>query len=244
MSDTIFRRRTALLTATFAAAASLALTACGTGQDAAAKQTPTVAADNGISSTATPKADAGGTKTDGGIKAAASGADSAVTVSKSGRSSTTSKGSSGSKGAKASSGSDTCTGANTKVTAQTVTRPVNHLLLTVTNTGSKTCYLYGYPALRFQDAQAVPPVVEDSQPQAVTTLSPGQSGYAGVSLSSADGSGSGGYKAKTLSVIFQNRALDFVGSGVKVALPSKGVYIDSSLRTTYWLNDPQDALGW
>ncbi|WP_405974986.1 DUF4232 domain-containing protein [Streptomyces sp. NBC_00988] len=233
MSNTVFRRRTALLTATLTAAASLALTACGTDLDSAAENTPTVAADNGISSTATSEADAGNTK------AAASGTDVAVT-SKSGSGSTTAKGSTGSKGS--TSTIVTCTGANTKVTAQTVTRPLNHLLLTVKNTGSKTCYLYGYPALRFTDAQAVPPVDEDSQPQAVTTLRPGQSGYAGVRLSAADGSGSGGYTAKTLSVIFQNRALDFVGSGVKVALPSKGVYIDSSLTTTYWLTDPQDAL--
>ena len=233
MSNAIFRRRTALLTATVAAAASLALTACGTDLDSAATNTPTVAADNGVPSTATPKTDAGDTK------AAASGTDASVT-SKSGSGSTTAKGSTGSKGS--TSSTVTCTGANTKVTAQTVSRPLNHLLLTVKNTGSKSCYLYGYPALRFTNAQSVPPVVEDSQPQAVTTLSPGQSGYAGVLLSAADGSGTNGYTAKTLSVIFQNRALDFVGSGVKVALPSKGVYIDSSLRTTYWLTNPADAL--
>ncbi|WP_329348676.1 DUF4232 domain-containing protein [Streptomyces sp. NBC_01261] len=232
MSDTIFRRRTALLTATLAAAASLALTACGTDLDSAAENTPTVAADKGISSTTTPKTDAGDTQ------AAASGTDASVT-SKSG-SGTTAKGSTGSKGS--TSGIVTCTGANTKVTGQTVSRPLNHLLLTVKNTGSRTCYLYGYPALRFTDAQSVPPVDEDTQPQAVTTLRPGQSGYAGVRLSAADGSGSGGYTAKTLSVIFQNRALAFVGSGVKVALPSKGVYIDSSLTTTYWLTNPSDAL--
>jgi len=237
MSNTVFRRRTALLTAGFAAAASLALTACGTGQDTGAKSTPTAVADSGNSSTAT--GSTGGTKADAGTEAAASGTDSAVTVSKSGRSSTAAKGSTASKG---SSGTVTCTVANTKVTAQTVTRPLNHLLLAVKNTGSKTCYLYGYPALNFQDAQALPPVDEDTQPQAVTTLRPGQSGYAGVLLSAADGSGSGGYTAKTLKVIFQNRSLDFVGSGVKVALPAKGVWIDSSLTTTYWLTDPQDAL--
>ncbi|WP_416964299.1 DUF4232 domain-containing protein [Streptomyces sp. Agncl-13] len=239
MSDTVFRRRTALLTATIAAAASLALTACGTSTDTGAKSTPTVAAaDNGVSSTATPEGNTGGTRADSGTEAAASGTDAAVT-SKSGGGSTTAKGPTGSKSA---SSIVTCTGANTKVTAQTVTRPLNHLLLTVKNTGSKTCYLYGYPALRFTDAQSVPPVDEDTQPQAVTTLRPGQSGYAGVLLSAADGSGSGGYTAKTLSVIFQNRALDFVGSGVKVALPSKGVYIDSSLTTSYWLTNPSDAL--
>ncbi|MEV6546763.1 DUF4232 domain-containing protein [Streptomyces sp. NPDC051665] len=237
MSNTVFRRRTALLSATVAAAASLALTACGTSTDTGAKSTPTVVAEN--SSTATPKGNTGGTRTDAGTGAAASGTDASVT-SKSGSGSTTAKGSTGSKGS--TSSIVTCTGANTKVTAQTVSRPLNHLLLTVKNTGSKTCYLYGYPALRFTDAQSVPPVDEDTQPQAVTTLRPGQSGYAGVLLSAADGSGSGGYTAKTLSVIFQNRALDFVGSGVKVALPGKGVYIDSSLTTTYWLTNPSDAL--
>jgi len=234
MSDTIFRRRTALLAAGLAATASLALTACGTEQAAQDRSNP-VAADSGASATATP----GTSGTDTG--AAASGTDSAVTVSKPGRSGTASKGSTGSKG---SSGTVTvtCTGADTEVTAQTVTRPLNHLLLAVKNTGSQTCNLYGYPALDFQDAQAVPPVDKDTQPQAVTTLRPGQSGYAGVLLSAADGSGSGGYTAKTLKVIFQNRALDFVGSGVNVALPAKGVWIDSSLTTTYWLTDPEDAL--
>ena len=234
MSNALFRRRTALLTATVAAAASLALTACGTDLDSAATNTPTVAADDGVSSTATPNAAAED------IKTAASRTDSPATVSKPGRTSTPAKGSTGSTGS--TSTTVTCTGANTKVTAQTVSRPLNHLLLTVKNTGSKSCYLYGYPALRFTDAQSVPPVDEDTQPQAVTTLSPGQSGYAGVLLSAGDGSGTNGYTAKTLSVIFQNRALDFVGSGVTVALPSKGVYIDSSLRTTYWLTNPADAL--
>jgi hypothetical protein len=163
----------------------------------------------------------------------------AVSVAKSGR-----RGTSGAGSSARSAGSDACTGANTKVTAQTVTRPVNHLLLTVTNTGSKLCNLYGYPALRFEDAQAVPPVIDESHPQAVTTLLPGESGYAGVTLSGADGSGSDGYTAKTLSVIFQNRKLEFAGSGVGVPLPSKGVYVDGSLRVTYGLNDPQDAVNW
>ncbi|MFE2422509.1 DUF4232 domain-containing protein [Streptomyces hokutonensis] len=235
MSTTIFRRRTALLAAGLAATASLALTACGTDHAAQDRSNP-AAADSGASATATPGT-SGTSGTDTG--AAASGTDSAVTVSKSGRSSTSAKGSTGSKG---TSGTVTCTGANTEVNAQTVRRPLNHLLLAVKNTGSKTCYLYGYPALNFQDAQAVPPVDEDTQPQAVTTLRPGQSGYAGVLLSAADGSGTGGYTAKTLKVIFQNRALDFVGSGVKVALPAKGVWIDSSLTTTYWLTDPAYAL--
>ncbi|MGJ3560305.1 DUF4232 domain-containing protein [Streptomyces sp. INA 01156] len=85
-------------------------------------------------------------------------------------------------------------------------RPLNHLLLTVTNTGSKNCDLIGYPAVRFGEAQSVPPAFEDSKPQAVVTLAPGESGYAGVLLSAADGSGSHGYTTKSLQVFFNDGA--------------------------------------
>jgi hypothetical protein len=135
-----------------------------------------------------------------------------------------------------------CTGANTKVTAQSVERPVNHMLITVTNTGSKVCDLYYYPAIRFQDAQSVPPVIKETQPQAVTTLAPGQSGYAGVILSAGDGSGSNGHTAKTLSVYFFDRNNNSISPAATPALPAKGVYIDDSIRVTYWLSAPQDAL--
>lgn len=105
---------------------------------------------------------------------------------------------SGGSGSNTSTSSVTCSGANTKVTAQTVSRPINHMLLTVTNTGSKTCNLYYYPAVNFDDAQSVPPVMKESQPQAVTSLAPGQSGYAGVALAGGDdGSGTNGRTAKS-----------------------------------------------
>ncbi|WP_336621076.1 DUF4232 domain-containing protein [Streptomyces sp. DH24] len=120
-----------------------------------------------------------------------------------------------------------------------VSRPLNHLLLTVTNTGSGNCDLVGYPAVRFGEAQAVPPAFEDSKPQAVVTLAPGESGYAGVLLSAADGSGSHGHTAKTLAV--------FLGDGAGTArpsLPAKGVYVDDSIRVTYWQSTMADALAW
>jgi hypothetical protein len=131
-----------------------------------------------------------------------------------------------------------CSAAAVKITATEVPRPINHLLLTATNTGSKTCYLPAYPMARFGEAQAVPPVVEASQPQAVTTLEPGKSGYAGVLTSAADGSGGDGYTAKTLTVPFDN------GSIATVALPADGVYVDSSLKVTYWLTSMDQALGY
>ncbi|MEU9554878.1 DUF4232 domain-containing protein [Streptomyces fumanus] len=129
-----------------------------------------------------------------------------------------------------------CSAADVKITAAEVSRPLNHLLLTATNTGSATCYLPAYPVARFDQAQAVPPVVAASQPQAVTTLAPGKSGYAGVLTSAADGSGSNGYTAKTLAVPFDN------GSIATVTLPADGVYVDSTLKVTYWLTSMGEAL--
>lgn len=139
----------------------------------------------------------------------------------------------------------TCEGSNTKTVAAPLNRPVNHMLLTVTNTGSSTCYLYSYPAVRFGEAQSVPPVIEDSQPQAVVTLDPGESGYASVALSATDGGGSHGRTEKSLTVYFHGRSgNESVGAGAHPSLPAKGVYIDDSLKVTYWQQSMDDAVSW
>ncbi|MGW4727966.1 DUF4232 domain-containing protein [Streptomyces shenzhenensis] len=139
----------------------------------------------------------------------------------------------------------TCEGSTTKTVAAPLNRPVNHMLLTVTNTGSKPCFLYTYPAVRFGEAQAVPPVIEDSRPQAVVTLAPGESGYASVNLSAADGSGTNGRTEKSLTVYFHGRSgNESVGAGAHPALPAKGVYVDDSLEVTYWQQSMDDALTW
>ncbi|MET8079613.1 DUF4232 domain-containing protein [Streptomyces sp. NPDC005303] len=139
----------------------------------------------------------------------------------------------------------TCEGSTTRTVAAPLTRPVNHMLLTVTNTGSKNCYLYGYPVVRFGEAQAVPPVIEDSQPQAVVTLAPGESGYASVNLAATDGSGANGYTAKTLTVYFQGRSGNgTVGRAANPSLPAKGTYVDDSLKVTYWQQSMDDAVSW
>jgi hypothetical protein len=119
------------------------------------------------------------------------------------------------------------------------------MLLTVTNTGSGSCSLYSYPAVRFGQAQAVPPVIEDSRPQAVVTLAPGESGYAAVILSAADGSGSDGRTEKSLSVHFRGRSgNESVGESARPPLPAGGVHIDDSLKVTYWQHSMDDALTW
>ncbi|WP_338120025.1 DUF4232 domain-containing protein [Streptomyces sporangiiformans] len=125
------------------------------------------------------------------------------------------------------------------MTATVVSRPLNHLLLTVTNTGSKNCDLTGYPAVRFDEAQSVPPAFEDSKPQAVVTLAPGESGYASVLLAAADGSGAGGFTAKSLTVHFGKGA-----SAARPSLPAKGVYVDDSIGVSYWQSTMADALTW
>ncbi|MER5716970.1 DUF4232 domain-containing protein [Streptomyces sp. NPDC002132] len=138
-----------------------------------------------------------------------------------------------------------CNGSNTKVTAKPVPRPLNHMLITVTNTGSKVCDLTYYPVLRFEEMQWAPQAAEETRPQAVTTLSLGESGYAGVLLSAADGSGEGGMTAKKLTVGFQGRTPDSDGGAVaKPSLPAGGVYYDSSLQVTYWQQEMADALEW
>lgn len=139
----------------------------------------------------------------------------------------------------------TCEGSDTKTKAAPLNRPVNHMLLTVTNIGSRACYLYGYPAVRFGEAQSVPPVIDGSHPQAVVTLEPGESGYASVNLSAADGSGTNGRTVTSLTVYFQGRSgSGSVGAGAHPSLPAKGVYVDDSLKVTYWQQSMNDALGW
>ncbi|MEV7598404.1 DUF4232 domain-containing protein [Kitasatospora sp. NPDC089797] len=140
----------------------------------------------------------------------------------------------------------TCEGSNTRAVAAPLNRPVNHMLLTVTNTGSRPCFLYAYPALRFGEAQAVPPVIEESKPQAVVTLRPGESGYVSVNLSSTDGSnGAHGRTETSLELYFHGRSgNESVGAGAHPALPAKGVYIDDSLKVTYWQQSMDDATSW
>ncbi|EPH44829.1 hypothetical protein STRAU_2119 [Streptomyces aurantiacus JA 4570] len=130
-----------------------------------------------------------------------------------------------------------CTADNTSITAAPVSRPLNHMLITVTNTGSKMCDLPGHPILKFEGAQSVPPVIEDSKPQAVTSLKPGGKGYAAAILSAGDGAGGEGRTATSLQIGFQgsDRMAD-------AALQARGVHIDDSLRVSYWQSDSATAL--
>ncbi|MGW1879414.1 DUF4232 domain-containing protein [Streptomyces sp. NPDC001975] len=240
-------RRVRLLAATGAAVAALALTACenGTGardegasRSTTTESTPTAAAPkpsetaDGGTGTGTGTATGTGTGTGTGKSTSAPVSDTATK--------TPSGGGSGGKSATV-----LCNGSNSTVTVQPLSRPLNHMLITVKNTGSRTCYLTYYPVLRFDEMQWVPQPAEETHPQAVTTLAPGESGYAGVLLSAADGSGDGGTTGRKLVVAFQGMSPNSSGgASATPSLPAKGVYYDSSLRVTYWQQDRNDALNW
>ncbi len=218
--------------------AALALTACqdgtGTQDEGAAKPQLTATANTAPTDAASDKA--GDTAADTATVAKATKAAKAKGTSAKG----TKHGTAAAPAARVS-----CNGANTTVTAKPVRRPINHMLITVKNTGSKACDLTYYPVLRFDEMQWAPQPMEESKPQAVTTLAPGESGYAGVALSAADGSGSGGTTGRKLTVGFQGRTPHSSGGPSAIPqLPSEGVYYDSSLTVTYWLHDMEQALSY
>ncbi|GHH42018.1 DUF4232 domain-containing protein [Streptomyces candidus] len=135
---------------------------------------------------------------------------------------------------------DRCDASNITVTAQVVSRPLNTMILTATNKGSKLCNLYYAPVVRFEGAQSVPPSMKDTQPQSVVSLRPGASGYAVVKLSSPTGTPDPGYTAKSLSIGFYDAQHKNVGGFARAALPAKGVYVDSSLKVSFWNADLDD----
>ncbi|WJV46989.1 DUF4232 domain-containing protein [Streptomyces flavofungini] len=237
MPASVRRPRTRLFAAVTLALAALSLTACGNDD---ASGTRDEGAAKSSSSARGSAAGQGGT---------ASGEAAGGTDGAGGESSGAGSGSGGSSGARENSGGGTgsdpdapanrvpCTADNTSVAAAPVSRPLNHMLITITNTGDKMCDLKGYPILKFDEAQSVPPVIEESKPQAVTSLKPGAKGYAAAILSAGDGSGGEGYTAQNLQVGFQGS-----DKFTDAALQAKGVHVDDKLRVTYWMSDSADAL--
>ncbi len=232
--------RTRLFAATTVALAALSLTACegdglNTGSPKPASSSASADESTGPSDDA--KDDTGSAGSSG-----SAGKDDA-SGSGTGEGPGSGKNTGGDKDSNSGSGSDSdsdlpgkCSASDVRITAKNAPRPINHLLLTATNTGSKTCTLPQYPAARFGEAQSVPPVAESSKPQSLTTLASGESGYAGVRLSSGDGSAEGGREVSTLTIPFED------GSIARAELPSGGVHVDNDLTVTYWQTSAANAL--
>ncbi|MET8895097.1 DUF4232 domain-containing protein [Streptomyces albogriseolus] len=243
--------RLQLLAAAGVTVASLALTACqdgtGTRDEGAASRPVSSAPGDAAAETPAESADKG--SSEGGTNTAGSGGGQGAQAGTGANGEKSEKGEKGGKGSGSAGSGDgsaafrPCNGSNTSVTAEPVSRPLNHMLITVENTGAQNCDLTYYPVLRFDEMQWVPQPVEDSMPQAVVTLAPGGTAYAGVVLSAADGSGSGGATGEKLTVGFQGRTPDSDGGPAAIpSLPAKGVYYDSSLTVTYWQSSVDDAL--
>ncbi|GAA1683006.1 DUF4232 domain-containing protein [Streptomyces yatensis] len=146
---------------------------------------------------------------------------------------------------KAGAGSDEepigdCDINKTVFSVQKVKNPINHMLLKATNGAGVDCKLVGYPGLKFgENAQAATPVNEESRPQSVVVLAPGESTYAGITTSAGDGSGAEGSEVNSLEVF-----IDGSEDPTSVELPGGSVYIDSAAQVTYWQTTAQDALTW
>ncbi|MGW7572665.1 DUF4232 domain-containing protein [Streptomyces sp. NPDC054765] len=252
------RRRTLRMAAAagLTTVAALGLTACG-GQDnplqtSAAKPFHPVlpSQDSAAPAAKAESAAQGGTRTDGGRTEDArteqvsagrggSGADAGT------RTTGARTGNAGKSGSAPVIRHTACDAAKIRIVAQPLTRPVNHLLLKATNTSGATCDLYLAPYLRFDEAQAPLPELPASRPQAVVTLAPGESGYAGVLTSSADGSGRHGHTVTALSVCLPGRdGKGSIGGSAAVAIPGGSAYIDDSAWVTYWQSDPSEAAAW
>ncbi|WP_432086675.1 DUF4232 domain-containing protein [Streptomyces sp. bgisy095] len=232
--------------------AALSLTACqgsagGTRDEGRASSTTTTAPATAAPTptqapTRTPAPDAPATPTG----TDASGNKSTSPQGSPGATLTPAPGKNGGKG-KGGSGKDItdrpCDASAVRVVYSPVSRPLNHALLTVTNTGRTACNAYYAPVLRLDDGQAAVAVDQASKPQAVVTLFPGESAYAAMILSAADGSGNHGRTSKKLTVWFAPR--DNAGStgGPAVLKLPAGTYTDSTTRVTYWQNSMEDALG-
>ncbi|WP_309061734.1 DUF4232 domain-containing protein [Streptomyces sp.] len=240
--------RTRLFAVSTVALAALALTACeggsDTGADSPASSTTATATATAEAkpSTGDSAGTAGGTGTDGTGAQGDKGSSSGSSGTGTGKGTPAGTGGSKENGTGTGTGKQEdgipgeCSASDVRITAAKVKRPLNHLLLTATNTGSKTCYLPPYPQARFGEAQSVPPVFEETHPQAPTTLKPGKSGYAGVLLSAGDGSAENGHTVNTLTVPFDD------GSIATVSLPSDGVHVDDALKVTYWQTSVDHAL--
>ncbi|WP_405576806.1 DUF4232 domain-containing protein [Streptomyces sp. NBC_01092] len=246
-------RHARLLAATGAALTALSLTACengsGTrdeGAGASGSPTSTTQETKPAEDKSSQGQSSGGQSSQGQSSQSTGSGKGSGQTSQPGDSAQNGSGGSADKGGKdddAPSDLAICNGSNTRTTAQPVPRPLNHVLLTVTNTGSKPCGLMYYPVLRFDEMQWVPQAIEDTKPQAVTILDPGASGYAGVLLSAADGSGMGGDTGRKLTIAFQGRTPNSDGGpSATPSLPAKGVHYDSALSVTYWQTDIETAL--
>lgn len=113
---------------------------------------------------------------------------------------------------------------------------VRHILLTLTNTGKKTCKVYRYPLIQLGDARRPVPEIKESAPtpgEPFSTIAPGKETYAALLLNGPMDEA----PAKTMTVQLQDRKLGSkLGEPVKVAFPGVDtVYYNDFAKVTHWM---------
>lgn len=138
-----------------------------------------------------------------------------------------------------------CPGEYTDVTVEWAVPPAkddSRLLLTVTNTSTTPCELRTYPVLRLEDGEGrLVGVFENSKPATEVTLAPGKSAYAGLLLRQGNKEVSDLVKDMALAPHGQSPR-DNTGEGVLLEMPKGGVYVDDKARVTYWNSSSEAAV--
>ncbi|MGW6704932.1 DUF4232 domain-containing protein [Streptomyces sp. NPDC054956] len=117
-----------------------------------------------------------------------------------------------------------------------------HLLLTVTNTGSKKCTIHHYPVVMLgADSQAPTPVIKESDPKAPATIAPGEKAYAALLVR---GGHRDEYDAKTITLRLQGPKPGSVSAkSNKVDLTGLATLLaDDGQLVTYWRTASDTAL--
>lgn len=139
-----------------------------------------------------------------------------------------------------------CATGSLRFAIRKVKNPVDHVLITATNTGTKACHLYSYPALRIsENSQAVTARIGESQPRTVVTLDRGATGYAGLITASADRNSETKVTTPAIGVSLFGPDEGSTGAGVDVPVPGGSLYVEEdNAQVTYWQDNPNDALAW
>ncbi|MFE7511903.1 DUF4232 domain-containing protein [Streptomyces sp. NPDC057540] len=220
-----------------ALAALVASTGCQASDEAKGTGTPAPSATSATSVSDPPSASSTTPPADGGTSApATTSARPPATASP-----TASGDAGGSAGQGSGSGGKTtraCTDDNLAVTAKAEPHDsLRHLTLTATNIGDRTCTLYKYALIRFDEGSYDEVGPLESNWHAVATLAPGEKAYAGMRLFVA---GEETRAVQTLTLGFQGRdSADEIGSPIDVPLPDGSPFLNigPTPGVTFWDTD-------
>ncbi|MGA5062737.1 DUF4232 domain-containing protein [Streptomyces exfoliatus] len=234
-------KSTVLAAAAFAAL-SLGLTACGGGDTGAkdagsASSSQSAAGTTGGGAAAAGEADQTGAKSGSG----STGGSTATGGSTSGGTGATGStaGGGSTTGGKTSATAPACAYGDVKVTAAKADEvPTEHIVLTATNTSSRSCTLLQYPLIAFgpiQTAKDVPAVAK-SKPAAPVVLKPGAPAYANVRIAL-------GGAHEDNKVVREFNVNLFAAGGpaegsIVVKAPAGGLAVDEAVaKTGYWTHE-------